>query len=299
MKTQLTVSIAICTFNGEKYLQEQLDSIINQSYQNLEIIIVDDCSTDGTITLLKKYQTENTNIKLVLNEINIGFNQNFKKAIQLCTSDFIAIADQDDIWETEKIALLVKKIGNNLLLYHDSAYIDENGNLTGKSTSSHHRFVSGNCAEKLIYYNCISGHACLIKKELINLLPKYDPAIYYDWWLAYTAACTGKIDYITNKLVRHRKHAESSTGQDKSDAKKLRVKHFQLFLNHPLTPNSLKVLLNKLITYYQQLNYIKFSLKLFKLLLANSSSLFFIRKKSLYSQIRFMIKESSGQRISD
>jgi glycosyltransferase involved in cell wall biosynthesis len=293
---QPLVSIALCTYNGEKYLRQQLDSLLAQSYSNLEIIIVDDASIDGTIALLKQYQGDNSNIKLVLNEQNIGFNQNFKKAIELCTANLIAIADQDDIWESEKISLLVDNIGDNLLLYHDSAYIDQEGNLTGKNTTSHHRFVSGNCAENLIYYNCISGHACLIKKELLSLTPEFDPAFYYDWWLAYTAACTGKINFITQKLVRHRKHSASSTGNDKTDARKLRIKHFQLFINHPLTSKPLKQLLIKLSEHYQQLDGTKFSFSLFNLLLTKASSLFFIRKKSLYSQIRFIIKESSGNK---
>lgn len=293
---QPLVSIALCTYNGEKYLRHQLDSLIAQSYPNLEIIIVDDASTDGTIALLKEYQKGNQNIRLILNEQNIGFNQNFKKAIELCTADFIAIADQDDIWELEKISLLVDNIGENLLLYHDSSYMDQEGNFTGKSTTSHHRFVSGNCAENLIYYNCISGHACLIKKELLSLTPEFNPDFYYDWWLAYTAACTGKINFITEKLVRHRKHSASSTRNDKTDARNLRIKHFQLFINHPLTSKPLKHLLLKLQAGYQKLEDTEFSFNLFKLLLTKASSLFFIRKKSFYSQIRFIIKESSNHK---
>lgn len=286
------VSVALCTFNGEKYLSQQLDSLINQSYLNLEIVIVDDASTDKTLEILKRYQGNNPAIKLILNEKNIGFNQNFKKAIKLCTADYVAIADQDDIWELNKIALMMDKIGDNLLMYHDSAYIDREGKLTGKSIRSHHRFVSGKCAEKLVYYNCVAGHTCLIKKELIAITPEFDQYFYYDWWLAYTAACTGKINYLTDKLVLHRKYEESSTGQDKSNASKIRVRQLELFNKHKLTPTPLKEILAQLISEYKSVEHKHFSIKLFFILLKYSNSLLYVRKRSFFSQLKLIYNES-------
>jgi len=286
-------SIAICTYNGEKYIAKQLDSILNQDYPNLEIIISDDISSDGTAAILENYAAKNQNIKFWINESNLGFNQNFKKAMDNCSGDFIAIADQDDIWLENKISLLMENIGDNLLIYHDSAYIDNLDKPTGKSTLSHHRFVKGECAKKLLYYNCISGHTCLLKKELLTLTPDFPTNFYYDWWLAYTAACTGKITFITNKLVLHRKHEESSTGKDKTDAKTTRIAHLNLFLNHPLTPKNLKEFIQYLLDGYGALKTNNFSSKLFNILLFNINSLFYIRKRSVFSLIKFIYRESS------
>ncbi|GGI22891.1 glycosyltransferase family 2 protein [Pedobacter mendelii] len=287
------VSIALCTFNGEKYISEQLDSIINQDYPNLEIIIVDDNSSDKTIDILKSFAERNENISLVLNETNIGFNKNFRKALTLCSAEYIAISDQDDIWLPEKISRLVNNIKDNLLLYHDSEYINDNGTSLNISISSHHRFLSGNCVKQLLYFNCISGHTSLIKKELLDLTPEFDKDLYYDWWLAYTAACTGRLNFIKDRLVKHRKHTESSTGKDKTDTRLLRVVHLNLFLAHPLTPKPIAALVVKLLSGYNELAHKSFSKKLFSLLISNRTDLLFIRKKSYYSQIKFLIKESS------
>ncbi|WP_421945293.1 glycosyltransferase [Pedobacter sp.] len=290
---QPLVSIALCTYNGEKYITKQLDSILKQDYPNLEIIISDDISSDGTATILKNYAAKYQNIKFWVNESNLGFNQNFKKAMDNCSGDFIAIADQDDIWLENKISLLMENIGDNLLIYHDSAYIDNQDKPTGKSTLSHHRFVKGECAKNLLYYNCVSGHTCLIKKELLSLTPNFPTNFYYDWWLAYTAACTGKITFITNKFVLHRKHEESSTGKDKTDAKTTRIAHLNLFLNHPLTPKNLKEFIQSLLKGYGVLNTNSFSSKLFNILLSNINSLFYIRKRSVASLIKLIYRESS------
>lgn len=290
---QSLVSIALCTYNGEKYIAKQLDSILNQDYPNLEIIISDDISSDGTAAILENYAAKNQNIKFWINESNLGFNQNFKKAMDNCSGDFIAIADQDDIWLENKISLLMENIGDNLLIYHDSAYIDNQDKPTGKSTLSHHRFVKGECAKNLIYYNCVSGHTCLIKKELLTLTPDFPTNFYYDWWLAYTAACTGKITFITDKLVQHRKHEESSTGKDKTDAKTARIAHLNLFHNHPLTPKNLQEFLQSLLKGYEALKTSSFSSKLFTTLLFSINSLFYIRKRSVFSLIKLIYRESS------
>ncbi|MDN3587420.1 glycosyltransferase family 2 protein [Pedobacter aquatilis] len=290
---QPLVSIALCTYNGEKYIAKQLDSILNQDYPNLEIIISDDVSSDGTAAILEYYAAKNQNIKFWINDFNLGFNQNFKKAIDNCSGDFIAIADQDDIWLENKISVLVNNIGDNLLIYHNSEFIDNQDKSTRKSTLSHHRFVKGECAKNLLYYNCVSGHTCLIKKELLTLTPEFPAHFYYDWWLAYTAACTGRITYLTDKLVLHRKHEESSTGKDKTDAKTTRKAHLNLFLNHPLTPKNLKEFIQSLLNGYELLNTDSFSTKLFNTLVSNVKSLFYIRKRSVFSLIKLIYRESS------
>ena len=92
-----TVSVVMATYNGEKYLREQLDSIIQQTYPIHEIIIQDDCSTDGTITIIEAYIKKYPYVKLFSNDHNVGFNQNFKNAAMRATGDLVAISDQDDI----------------------------------------------------------------------------------------------------------------------------------------------------------------------------------------------------------
>lgn len=286
------VSIGLCTYNGENYIASQLDSILSQSYEALEIIIVDDCSTDQTQAILTRYKEQDTRIQLFLNEKNLGFNANFTKCLSLCQGDFIAIADQDDIWYDHKIATLLANIKDNLLIYHNSAYIDEKGSLTGKTTRSHHRFVNGNCAINLVYFNCASGHTCLISKKLLKFIGTFPSGFYYDWWLAYTASCYGKIDYVNEVLVKHRIHHKSATANDQTDVKQLRTEHLKLFISHQSTPEVLKKLLQKLLKEYLDKRPHIFSFKLFLLLLRNSKELLYIRKRSTYSRLRFLINES-------
>src|ERR1700744_3577317 len=92
------ISVALCTYNGEKYIKEQLDSIINQTYTCIEVIIVDDGSTDSTYDIISDYALRDNRIKCFKNETNLGFNKNFEKAVSLTSGEYIAISDQDDIW---------------------------------------------------------------------------------------------------------------------------------------------------------------------------------------------------------
>lgn len=284
------VSIALCTYNGEKFLREQLDSLIAQDYENLELIIVDDASTDFTPSILQEYQSLHPFIKLHLNSVNIGFNENFKKAVNFCNGTYIAIADQDDIWLPQKIALLIGKIGNNLLIYHDSVFIDEVGKSQKIKTSTHHRFAYGNCSESFLYFNCVSGHACLFHRNLAATLDNRPADMYYDWWLAYSAACSSKITAIEDVLVKHRKHADSSTKKDLNNPRALRVRQLNYFKAHPSTHVLVKELIVKLLTYYEEAESKGFSYKLFRLLFWNSN-LLFIRKMSHFSTLKWAIKE--------
>lgn len=105
---QPLVSVVLCTYNGEKFLRPQIDSITAQTYPNLEIIIVDDVSSDSTSSILEEYRQKDSRVKFHINSANIGYNKNFEKAFSLATADYIAISDQDDIWESNKIELMMK-----------------------------------------------------------------------------------------------------------------------------------------------------------------------------------------------
>ncbi len=98
MNKMALVSIALPTYNGEAFLSKQIDSLLSQNYNNLELIIVDDCSTDGTIEVLNQYKP-NAVVKIFQNERRLGVIKNFEKAISLCAGEFISLSDQDDIWK--------------------------------------------------------------------------------------------------------------------------------------------------------------------------------------------------------
>src|SRR5690554_6867365 len=101
---QPLVSIVLCTYNGERFLREQLDSLVRQDYPNLEIIALDDDSSDLSYEILKEYEHRFDFITAIKNPENMGYLRNFEKGISLCHGDYIAMSDQDDIWHTDKIS---------------------------------------------------------------------------------------------------------------------------------------------------------------------------------------------------
>ena len=110
----MTKSVALCTYNGEKYLKEQLDSILSQEIPVDEIVICDDCSTDETTLIIKEYESQFPNVFCVfINAENLGYVRNFEKALSFCTGEIIFLCDQDDLWrkdKTQKIRSLKVKI---------------------------------------------------------------------------------------------------------------------------------------------------------------------------------------------
>ena len=111
------VSVVMATYNGERFIAEQLESILTQTYSNLEIIIVDDRSTDQSYTILESYAAKDTRIRLFRNEQNLGYVKNFEKGLSLAGGVYIAPSDQDDIWLPHKITTLVNHINDNTIVY--------------------------------------------------------------------------------------------------------------------------------------------------------------------------------------
>ena len=110
------VSIVLCSYNGEKYVKEQIDSILNQSVPIHELIIQDDCSTDGTVDILNQYRSD-SRVRIYINKELLGFNANFLSAILKTTGNYIACSDQDDIWKENKVEELISHIGDNVLIF--------------------------------------------------------------------------------------------------------------------------------------------------------------------------------------
>ncbi|MGZ3763304.1 MAG: glycosyltransferase family 2 protein [Mucilaginibacter sp.] len=209
---QPLVSIALCTFQGKNFLKKQLESLLSQTYRNIEIIAVDDCSVDHTWAILQDYAETNPKLKIYRNDQNIGYSRNFEKAIKLCKGDYIALADQDDIWESNKIEILMAAIKDNIMVYHNSDFIDEQDNRIGDITmASKRRMYEGESCLPFVLSNCISGHTTLFKRELIPYILPFESDNYHDWWIAYVAFNIGKVKFIDKVLVHYRQHKDSIT----------------------------------------------------------------------------------------
>jgi len=204
---QPLISIALCTYNGEKYLVKQLDSIVAQTYKNLEIIIVDDCSTDSTESIVERYAQADSRIKFYKNEHNLGYNKNFGRAISLTTGDYISISDQDDIWELNKIEVLFENIKDNWLVFSNSQFIDEDGK------TAHNLLNNFSIEDKdyriILFTNYAAGHAMLFTREFLGKFLPFPEKGFYDWWMAFIAFYHHKIAYIDEVLTKYRKHSGS------------------------------------------------------------------------------------------
>ncbi|MEP6616827.1 MAG: glycosyltransferase family 2 protein [Ginsengibacter sp.] len=203
------VSIALCTYNGERFLRRQIDSLLNQTYPNLEIIICDDASGDLTKEIINSYRDD----RLVknFNTINIGYVKNFEHAISICTGKFIALCDQDDLWQPEKIQSMLDSMGNSLLIFSDSALIDENDNYLKRNISDLRKLYNCRVLHGYVWSNCVWGHAILMNRELLDLAMPVPKGAKHDIWFAFTAACMGKIKYLNKVLTFYRQHSSSET----------------------------------------------------------------------------------------
>jgi glycosyltransferase involved in cell wall biosynthesis len=203
------ISIALCTYNGERYLKEQIDSILAQTYQNIEIIVVDDCSHDTTVSILEHYANI-VNLKYVINEKNQGFVKSFERAISLCEGEYILLSDQDDVWETHKIQTLLDVIENHVLVYSNAKLVDEHLVPLGKNLLDPQKIncFSGSNNKAFVFKNCISGNTLMFRKELKEVCLPFPKGIsFHDVWLAFVAATYGSISYVDQPLILYRQHA--------------------------------------------------------------------------------------------
>jgi len=206
------ISIAMATYNGEKYLEKQLDSIYAQTYNNIEVVVTDDCSTDNTVEILGQYSKKH-GLQYSVNEKNLGFVKNFEKAITLCAGEYIALSDQDDIWETNKIHTLYHQIEDNLLIHSDASLIDESGELTASSyTQNSHKVLRKDIIEYFFNNDATGCTMMFSRKVLSSVLPMPGNIISHDWWIAINAKQQGKITYVSEALVQYRQHQGNQIG---------------------------------------------------------------------------------------
>ena len=208
---QPLVSVVLCTYNGEKFLRPQIDSITAQTYPNLEIIIVDDASSDSTSSILEEYRQKDSRVKFHINSANIGYNKNFEKAFSLATADYIAISDQDDIWESNKIELMIKDwLPGSLFIYSLSGNFFSN-DFENRKQAPPVKYGMVTQLHQLVFSSPVHGHACMFKKELLSHCIPFPADIYYDWWMSMQAVRIAPVGCIPLTLTWHRVHETNSS----------------------------------------------------------------------------------------
>ena len=193
-----TISVVMATYNGEKYLREQIDSILGQTYPIYELIIQDDCSTDNTVAIANEYAKRYPVVKVFQNQRNLGLNQNFKTAVMRATGDFVAISDQDDVWYKDKLERQIAAIGNRDVCSSSYAINLETNEI--KALNYRHN------VERLLFFSHVCGHTMLCRRDFVQNPDNWQDYMWYDWSLSLHASLGNGHIQIEEPLVWHRIH---------------------------------------------------------------------------------------------
>jgi glycosyltransferase involved in cell wall biosynthesis len=216
----MKISIVVTTYNGEKYIKEQIDSFLSQTLSPDEIIITDDCSSDKTIKIVEKYKENYSDkIKIFQNQYNLGFTKNFQEGIKKSSGDIIFLSDQDDLWYENKIEIVVKKFNSNPnvdLIIHDADLVNENLKFTNYSVLS--QVISGFNNTDVF----ITGALTAFKKNLVKyFLPFPKNLVGHDGFIHFVSKNLNTRIVINDKLQMIRRHADNTSGWVASSLKKI------------------------------------------------------------------------------
>lgn len=228
------IDILVATYNGEKYLEEQLYSILNQSYTDIKLLIRDDGSKDKTVSIIKKYAQKDERIKFIEDDLgNLGFLKNFEKLLEHSEENYIMFSDQDDIWNPDKIEKSYKKIRETekssekeipLLVHTDS-------NIMNYGIKTEKKFIT-EVAENRNFENSffnffVQGATCIINKKMKDeILPFSEKFYFHDRSIHLIAEFIGKREYIKESTMFYRQHEKNEIGAKSSVIKKILTKNY-------------------------------------------------------------------------
>lgn len=231
------IQILLATYNGERFLEQQLESIINQTHMNWELIIHDDGSTDKTIDIILRFCNNHpTQIKLLNDGVQLrNAKDNFGHLIKNSTANYIAFSDQDDIWLPQKLELCIQTLRtaeeeNNslpIIVHSDLTVVDNKGNLICESLWKMQKTRPiEKYEESILVNNFVTGCTMLCNRRAIeNSTPIPPSAIMHDWWITLkTLQSGGRVISIDKPLVLYRQHDQNTIGaQSFSIMSKLRT----------------------------------------------------------------------------
>lgn len=235
MNQDETIEILMATYNGEEYISEQIDSIIDQTYKNWKLLIRDDGSKDRTLEILKEYEKRDERINVLRdNKGNLGFVKNFEELLKNSSEEFVMFSDQDDCWLENKIEKYIEvlekldeeKLRKPLLIHSNSFVCDEKLNILKKN------FVDSKAAlqygeNRYFFTYFVQGSTTLINRNLIDLgLPFLKSVTLHDRYFHLLVEFFGKRVFIDESLTKYRQHKNNEIGAKSSIIQKILRKRY-------------------------------------------------------------------------
>ena len=220
------VEILLATYNGERYIRQQLDSILNQDYENWLVRACDDASTDDTYEILTEYK-EKFPDKFIMEKRQTGFGSaklNFAHLIKNSSCDYVMCCDQDDVWLPNKISLTLQEMKKNekaglpVLVHTDLKVVDAELHVVSGSFFEHSNYNKKPQYKDLLIQNHVTGCTMMMNRplvDLVNLQEDYDDILMHDWLAAIVAAGLGKVAFVDCPTMLYRQHAVNSVGAKK------------------------------------------------------------------------------------
>lgn len=270
------INILMPTYNGRLYLRKQLDSILNQTFSDFRLFVSDDASTDSTLKILKEYEEKDKRIEIYGHQKNIGIAANMEFLIGKVRSEYFMFADQDDVWEPDKIEKTFNKMKetDSDLVYTDVEVTDSRLKITAPSywklKGFENKIKKYNNFESLYLNNYVTGCTMLIKSKWINEflpLPQNSKYILYDYWIALVISQNGKMSYVDKPTMKYRQHKKNQVGS-KTKSEELnsldeirdlfidvKIDHFKTFISREkIFKNQEIIKLNyEALNYYEKL----------------------------------------------
>ncbi len=226
MKSQASISVALCTYNGGRYLRGQLESIAGQTVQPCELVACDDGSSDDTIGILREFsRTAAFPVEIVRNPRNLGSTKNFEQAMRLCRGELIALCDQDDWWTPEKLGVLSEILvrGKSGAVFSDGLLMDAQSKLAGKTFWDSIGFRRGVQAfrdasrrreriSELLKRNVVPGAATMIRSDCREIVLPLPAGWVHDGWLAWMMTLHSSIVACPRPLIHYRVHDDQQVG---------------------------------------------------------------------------------------
>jgi glycosyltransferase involved in cell wall biosynthesis len=220
----MNISVALCTYNGERYLHDQLLSISQQIRLPDSVVICDDCSSDATVQIVNNFSAPFT-LHFYPNKQNLGSTRNFEQAIRLCTGDIIVLSDQDDYWYPDKLAIIEETFHRNPnvgLVFSNADVVDNQRRLLGYTLwetvrfdyQQQQQFRSGQALKVLLRHPVVTGATLAFRSDFRDLILPIGLDWIHDEWIAFLIAIVAPVDIIPKPLIQYRLHGRNQVGAE-------------------------------------------------------------------------------------